>query len=100
MNRFVSMRLEDGSVMGIDFQNGTPKSCGSVRTHVLARQEGGCALRGGPIGHRHHLVPRRKGGSHGPENIAGLCADCHAKIHQGGDRRLAKALEELAGRKK
>lgn len=33
--------------------------------------------------HRHHIVPRYKGGGDEPENIKRLCANCHEDVHGG-----------------
>lgn len=42
-----------------------------------------CACCGGRIDRYHHIAPRHKGGSDGPENLVGLCEECHAKVHTG-----------------
>lgn len=42
-----------------------------------------CACCGGRIDRYHHIAPRHKGGSDGPENLVGLCEECHAKVHMG-----------------
>ena len=82
-NRFAFMRMEDGTVQGIDFQNGRTKGYGSVEEYVYAMQDGKCACCGKPIYDCHHVIPRHKGGSDGPDNRVGLCDDCHHKVHIG-----------------
>lgn len=81
-NKFAFMLLEDGSVWGMDFQNGRMKGFASVNDYVCSLQEGHCALCGGVIEHYHHIVPRHKGGSNTPENIVGLCIECHSEAHR------------------
>ena len=83
VNRFAFMQMEDGSVKGIDFQNGRMKGYDSVEEFVFARQGGVCPFCGKPIDDYHHVIPRSQGGSDGPENRIGVCKECHKKIHQG-----------------
>lgn len=83
INRFSFMRMEDGSIRGVDFQNGRMKGYKSVEDYVFALQDGKCACCGEPIMDIHHIVPRHKGGSDGPDNRIGLCKKCHAMHHEG-----------------
>lgn len=82
-NRFAFMSLEDGTVQGIDFQNGRLKGFASADEFVYERQGGRCFCCGGPIEHYHHAIPRHEGGSDGPDNKIGLCNSCHSRIHTG-----------------
>lgn len=90
INKFAFMRMEDGSVRGIDFQNGRLKNYDSVKDYIYAMQNGRCACCGRPIEHFHHIVPRSEGGSNVPENIVGLCKDCHERLHKGNESVKAK----------
>ena len=100
MNKFAFMLMEDGSVRGVDFQNGRMKGFPSVESFVDAQQNGVCMLCGeAGIEHHHHIVPRSKGGSDLPENIVGLCQHCHFEIHKGNQRVLAK-LKAIGQKKK
>ena len=83
VNSFAFMQMEDGSVQGIDFQNGRLKGYASADEFVYERQKGRCFCCGRPIEHYHHIVPRHRGGSDGPENKIGLCESCHSKNHIG-----------------
>lgn len=80
-NRFAFMQMEDGSVRGLDFQNGRLKGYASKEDYVFALQDGRCILCGRPIEHYHHILPKHKGGSDTPENLVGLCNACHADVH-------------------
>ena len=82
-NRFAFMKMEDGTVRGMDFQDGRMKGYKSVEDYVFAIQDGKCACCGEPIHDCHHIVPRHKNGSDGPENRIGLCDECHHKVHVG-----------------
>ena len=82
-NRFAFMKLEDGSVRGIDFQNGRLKGYASVDDFVYERQKGKCFCCGAPIEHYHHVKEQNDNGFDGPENKVGLCNSCHTKIHIG-----------------
>ena len=95
VNRFAFMQLEDGSVKGVDFQNGRMKGYRSVDDYIYAMQDGKCALCGKPLGsgwHNHHITPKSKGGSDSPENRAGVCDRCHGDLHT-GKASLAKLGE-------
>ena len=81
-NKFAFMLLKDGTVRGMDFQNGKMKGFASVNDYVYSLQDGHCILCNDAIEHYHHVVPRHKGGSNTPENIVGLCNECHSKVHQ------------------
>ena len=41
----------------------------------------------------HHIVPRTEGGSNTVDNIAGLCLECHEKVHKNSD--YIKKLQKL-----
>ena len=82
-NRFAFMQMEDGTVEGVDFQNGRLKGYASADEFVFERQNGKCFCCGKPIEHYHHIKPRSEGGSDGPENKIGVCENCHNKIHTG-----------------
>ena len=82
-NKFAFMKMEDNSVYGIDFQNGRLKGYESAEEFVYERQNGKCFCCGEKIEHYHHIVPRSQGGSDGPENIIGICENCHSKHHKG-----------------
>lgn len=98
INRFAFMKMDDGTVKGIDFQNGRLKNYDSVKDYIYAMQNGRCACCGRPIEHYHHIVPRSEGGSDVPENIVGLCKDCHERLHKGNES--VKAKLDKAGLKK
>lgn len=90
--------MEDSSVRGIDFQNGRMKTFKSVNDYIDALQKGVCPICGKPIKHHHHIVPRLKGGSDGPENIIGLCEGCHRKVHL--NEKFAKKIDKIGQKKK
>ena len=55
----------------------------NVREKVLNRDRA-CIVCGSTEKlHRHHLIPRAKGGSDTPRNQVLLCRDCHRKLHAG-----------------
>ena len=81
-NRFSFKKMDDGSLQGIDYQNNKPKGFAKVNDYIDYLQGGRCVLCGcKSIKEHHHIIPRHKGGSDGPENIVGLCDDCHTKVH-------------------
>ena len=84
INRFAFMRLDDGSVIGTDFQNGKLRGYKDEDDYIFHLQDGKClCCRKDRIDHYHHIVPRSKGGSDRWYNKAGLCKECHSKVHKG-----------------
>ena len=89
-NKFAFMELEDGSIRGVDYQNGRLKGFKNKEEYIHSLQNGRCACCDKPIEHYHHIVPKSKGGSDTPENLLGLCLGCHSKVHS-GDINLKEA---------
>jgi 5-methylcytosine-specific restriction endonuclease McrA len=84
INRFVFMRLDDGSVVGTDFQNGKLRGYKDEDDYIFHLQSGKCLCCGKEgIDHYHHIVPRSRGGSDRWYNKAGLCKQCHGMVHRG-----------------
>ena len=93
-NRFAFMKLDDGSVVGTDFQNGKLRGYKDEDDYIFHLQDGKCLCCGKEeIDHYHHIVPRSRGGSDRWYNKAGLCNECHSKVHK-GDLSLAAAGEK------
>ena len=117
INKFAFMRLDDGSVIGTDFQNGKLRGYKDEDDYIFHLQDGKCLCCGRErIDHYHHIVPKSRGGSDRWYNKAGLCKECHSKVHKGeislaatGERKryagtsvlnqavpyIAKALKEM-----
>lgn len=93
VNRFAFMTLENPAISGVDFQNGPLKGFDSLHDAVNDLQHGKCLLCGGKIEHYHHIVPRSQRGSNTIDNIAGLCMECHGKVHK--DIECQKELKGL-----
>ena len=97
LNKFAFMKLDDGTCVGTDFQNGRLKGYSSAYEFVSDRQNGVCPFCGKPIEHYHHIVPRSQGGSDLPENILGVCLECHEKIHTGSLETKIKGVFKKYG---
>ena len=95
INRFAFMAMDNGSYYGVDFTNGRMKGYPDAKSYVAALQEGKCAVCDKPIDHFHHIKPRSQGGSNLPENLVGLCKQCHETVHLG-----KKSLAKLGKQKK
>ena len=92
VNKFSFMQMDSGRCYGADFRNGRMKGYEGSHEYVYARQGGVCPFCGKPIEHYHHMIPRSMGGSDLPENLIGLCRDCHEEIHLG---RLSTKTEGI-----
>lgn len=99
LNKFSFMEMEDGTVYGSDFQNGRLKGYASVEDYVSTQQNGTCAFCKKPIAECHHIIPKSKGGSDGPENRVGLCKTHHVEVQNGEltSEKLAGAKKKYAG---
>lgn len=97
INKFAFMKLADGSCVGTDFQNGKLKGYPSIQAYVTDKQDGKCAVCEKPIEHIHHIVSRHLGGSNTVENLVGLCAECHKKVHSGEIELDEKGLKKRFG---
>ena len=98
LNKFSFMKMEDGKIYGVDYQNGRLKGFDSVNDYIHNEQNGKCIFCNSPIDHYHHVVERSKGGSDGPENIVGLCAHHHDLVHK--DKDWHDKLSGLGQKKK
>ena len=65
-----------------------PKDPGPAKhtREFVLRRDGGCVLRNHDIEcwggiHIHHVLPRSRGGQHGPNNLQSLCAFHHQFVH-------------------
>lgn len=81
--KFALMRLEDGSVQGVDFQNGRLKGYQNVKEYVRSRDNNLCVHCGQEAQEVHHISARHKNGSDLPENLVCLCKECHTKLYAG-----------------
>lgn len=52
-----------------------------------------CGNKNGDVLERHHIVPRRFGGSDDDENLVDLCSNCHSAIEKLYNKRFYDALE-------
>ena len=82
VNRFAFMQLDDGTVKGTDFQNGKMRGYRDVKDYIWHAQGGRCLCCERSIEHYHHILPRSKDGSDRWYNLAGLCSDCHDRVHR------------------
>ena len=83
INKFAFMLLDDGTVRGIDFQNGKLRGYRDVKDYIFHLQDGKClCCKERSIDHYHHMTPKHKGGSDRWYNLAGLCSDCHDRVHR------------------
>ena len=94
INRFAFASMEDPSITGLDFQNGSLKGYNSVEDAVYSLQGGKCLLCGkkGTL-HCHHIVPKHLDGSDTIGNRAGLCPECHDLVHK--NKSAAKKLKTV-----
>ena len=89
LNKFSFMAMDNPNVKVWEYGKGPLYKKRSVNDAVYEAQEGRCLLCGGEINRYHHIVPRSKGGSDTIDNIAGICKECHHKVHTTEEAFLA-----------
>ena len=95
LNKFAFVQMENGECRGLDFQNGRLKGYKNKYEYIDARQNSTCCLcEEAPIEHYHHLILRSEGGSDLPENLIGVCKECHEKIHKGKLKTKIKGIKK------
>lgn len=86
VSNFNIAKIENPDIKGIEYQEGNMYGYQSIRSYLMAREEGNCQLCGKDIknksSHIHHIVPRSRGGTNRPKNLAILHEDCHEKLHK------------------
>ena len=99
INKFSFMKLDDGTIYGVDYQNGQMKGFDSIEEYVYARQGDKCGMPGcqNEIKHCHHVVPKHEGGSDLPDNRIGLCKECHDRVHAGKATIPVKGFKKQYG---
>ena len=98
INKFAFLQLDNPGVKKsfLDFQHGPLYGRSGVEEAVSIEQNGICLLcKSVPIAHYHHIVPRSRRGSNTLGNLAGLCMECHKKVHTS-----TKEVENLRKEKK
>lgn len=86
--KFDIQNIKSPEIEGTGYQQGDLYGYNNVRSYLMARERGRCQLCGetfeGRSSHIHHVIPRSKGGTDKPDNLAILHAECHEKLHREG----------------
>jgi len=97
---FDLQKLQDPSIRGKGYQQGAKYGYKNLRAFILDRQGFQCLLCDKKeIKHLHHGYLKSQRGSNNHANIAGLCHNCHLKVHRSVKAR-ALLKTKLAGFKK
>ena len=95
INRFDFAKMENPGIRNWEYQKGKLFGFRNRNDAVASQQDNVCLLcQKHSIDHFHHIVPRHQNGSESIDNIAGLCSECHAKVHTD-----PKAKDRLQSRK-
>ena len=92
---FDIQKLTNPEIEGNGYQQGNLYNYKNLQSYIIAREHGKCQLCGkGYSGNwnLHHIIPRSKGGTGRPDNIALLHEHCHQKLHKEG-LKLEKAKQ-------
>lgn len=102
INRFAFLQLDNPGVKKafLDFQHGPLYGRSGVEEAVSIEQNGRCLLcKKASIAHYHHIVARSRRGSNTLGNLAGLCMECHKKVHTSAEE-AEKLKDEKDGLEK
>lgn len=94
-NRFDFQKLENIDIKSWQYSKGILYGYNSYKDYIYEQQNGKCLLCGcNSIDNYHHIVPKSKGGSDTASNIAGLCLNCHHKVHTSLDSERALSAKK------
>lgn len=79
-------KMNNPGIKNWEYQKGRLFGYASANDAVSDRQNSKCLICGkNHIDDYHHVIPRHLGGSDHIDNLAGLCEDCHNKVHTDAD---------------
>ena len=78
---FDFQKLENQDIHRWEYGKGPLYGFKDYKDYIFAEQRGRCLLCGKPIERYHHITPRKDGRYDHVSNIAGLCCECHEKVH-------------------
>lgn len=102
INKFDMQKLANPEINGTGYQQGDLYGYENAKQFLLVRENGKCQLCGkgykeGDGWHAHHVIPRAKGGTNKPDNLALLHKSCHVSGHKtGAIRKLKKPKQFVA----
>lgn len=95
--KFDIQKIKNPDTEGVEYQQGDLYSYANVKSFVMAREKCKCQLCNklvlGCKTNLHHIIPRSKGGTDKPNNLALLHEECHKRLHK-------KHLENTLARNK
>jgi len=92
---FDIQKINNSDIQGKEYQQGSLYGYENMKSHLIAREHGKCQLckqkfiKNNPF-RIHHIIPRSKGGTDKPSNLALLHKKCHEKLHKKGLNNLLK----------
>ena len=91
---FDIQKINNPEIQGKEYQQGDMFGYKNLQAYIIARENNKCQLCGKDYDGKwnlHHIIPRSKGGTDKPNNIALLHEDCHQKLHK---ENLGKKLKK------
>lgn len=84
--KFDIQKIKNPIIEGTEYQQGDLYGYTNVKGFLMAREKGKCQLCNklmlGCKTNLHHIIPRSKGGTDKPNNLALLHEDCHKRLHR------------------
>lgn len=84
--KFDIQKIKNPIIEGTEYQQGDLYGYTNVKSFIMVREQCKCQLCNklvlGCKTNLHHIIPRSKGGTDKPNNLALLHEDCHKKLHK------------------
>lgn len=84
--KFDIQKVMNPIIEGVEYQQGDLYGYANVKSFIMAREKCKCQLCSklvlGCKTNLHHIIPRSKGGTDKPNNLALLHEDCHKRLHK------------------
>lgn len=84
--KFDIQKIKNPAIEGVEYQQGDLYGCANVKSFIMEREQCKCQLCGESIlgckTNLHHIIPRFKGGTDKPDNLALLHEECHKRLHR------------------
>lgn len=84
--KFDIQKIMNPNIEGVEYQQGNLYGYTNIKSFIMAREQCWCQLCGKSVlgckVNLHHIIPRLKGGTDKPNNLALLHEECHRKLHR------------------
>ena len=84
--KFDIQKIMNSNIKGVEYQQGDLYGYANIKSFIMTREQCKCQLCGKSVlgckVNLHHIIPRFKGGTDKPDNLALLHEECHKRLHR------------------